>query len=108
MIMYCWHSIKLEGVHCAVAQPCSDQIRHNMQLQSRCDFDINLYAEPRIGVWNVLWDVVALETPTNTCHYCLSVVCAVENLVALKRAVRMWDNSGGCRLACRQRLEYCR
>jgi hypothetical protein len=25
-----------------------------------------------------LWDVVALETPTNTCHYCLSVVCAVE------------------------------
>jgi hypothetical protein len=27
-----------------------------------------------------VWDVVALETPTNTCHYCLSAVCAVENL----------------------------
>jgi hypothetical protein len=26
----------------------------------------------------LVWDVVALETPTNTCHYCLSVVCAVE------------------------------
>jgi hypothetical protein len=25
----------------------------------------------------MVWDVVALETPTNTCHCCLSVVCAV-------------------------------
>jgi hypothetical protein len=25
-----------------------------------------------------VWDVVVLETPTNTCHYRLSVVCAVE------------------------------
>jgi hypothetical protein len=25
-----------------------------------------------------VWDVVALETPPNACHYCLSVACAVE------------------------------
>jgi hypothetical protein len=28
VIMYCWHAIKLEGIHRAVARPCVDQIRH--------------------------------------------------------------------------------
>jgi hypothetical protein len=30
MLMYCWHALKLEGVHRAVAQPCVDQIRHSI------------------------------------------------------------------------------
>jgi hypothetical protein len=30
MLMYCWHTLKLEGVHRAVAQPYVDQIRHNI------------------------------------------------------------------------------
>jgi hypothetical protein len=30
MIMYCWHALKLEGVYRAVAQPCVDQMRHNI------------------------------------------------------------------------------
>jgi hypothetical protein len=29
MLMYCWHALKLESFHRAVAQPCVDQIRHN-------------------------------------------------------------------------------
>jgi hypothetical protein len=31
MIMYCWHALKLEGVHCAITQPCVHQIHHNMK-----------------------------------------------------------------------------
>jgi hypothetical protein len=31
MIMYCWQAIKLEGVHRAIAQPCVDQIRQNIE-----------------------------------------------------------------------------
>jgi hypothetical protein len=32
MIIYCWHAIKLEGVHRAVVQQCLEQIRHNIKL----------------------------------------------------------------------------
>jgi hypothetical protein len=32
MIIYCWHVIKLEGVHRAVVQQCLEQIRHNIKL----------------------------------------------------------------------------
>jgi hypothetical protein len=36
MIMSCWHALKLEGVHLAVAQPCVDQIRHNIYRFPAC------------------------------------------------------------------------
>jgi hypothetical protein len=32
MLIYCWHALKLEGVHRAVTQPCIDQIHHNTLL----------------------------------------------------------------------------
>jgi hypothetical protein len=35
ILIYFWQALKLEGVHFAVAQPCFEQIRHNINIASK-------------------------------------------------------------------------